>query len=133
MALPIQIDLKDGQVRALKFGSRVIADFEKKAGRSFYALLQEPPGFLHVQGLLWAGLRWQNALFSYDEAGELVDAYLERDGRLLDLWVPITEALFEANVIHRRPQPNGHGGNADAPNGAAAGEMSSPSPSGSGD
>lgn len=131
MANPVTIDLLDGEVRALKFGSRALADFEKEIGQSFYRVMREPPGFLHVQGLIWAGLRWQNPFLTYDAAGELVDAYLERDGRLLDLWPPIVAALFEARILRERAKPNGHDKEAADPNEPSEKGPTSSSPTGS--
>lgn len=98
------IDLRDGELRTLKFGALALSRFELLIcnGAGFYGMLESilnsRPPFYVLSGLLWAGLGGET---THEEACSLLDHYIARSGDKYDgqIWLSIMEALREAGVF----------------------------------
>lgn len=101
-ATPVPIDLKDGQQRSLRFGAAALAEAEQKMEfRNLPELLLQRFGFAVAVSYVWAGLRHENPRLTFQQAGDLIDGFIERGGNLEDLVEPIVEALIRARVLKR--------------------------------
>jgi hypothetical protein len=124
----VLIDLRDGRLRHLKLTNTAVCRFEERAGfKSIDSMLSAGVSTFLVQTLLWAGLLWQEPGLTWEQAGDLIDSYIDNGGEsAIDLMAPLLEALGQASIFRNRRKPNGRD-----PDGIpkAQTEQSTPAPS----
>lgn len=111
-AVPVPIDLKDGQARSLKFTSGAMIRFEERFV-PFPQLLREGLSIRFVIGLVWAGLLWENPRLTLEDVAGLFDRYSEEGGTWDDFGDLVMTTLLAHHVVK---QKNGAGGGEPPPN-----------------
>lgn len=76
----------------IRYTINAVRKLEKELGTSAFAIVQEGISIDALQTLFWAGLLHQNPALTVDQAGILLEQYLEEGGSLNGLTSVITPA-----------------------------------------
>ena len=91
------------KARKLRFDFNAIADLEQKAGVGIGALLSEEKiGFNTLRLLLWAALKWEDRKLTSEQAGDLMQDFVENGGDLTYISVLITKALEKSGMLGKQ-------------------------------
>lgn len=91
--------------RNLRYTINSLCAVEEKAGIGFESLILT--GQLSaLRLLLWAGLRHEDEDLSVEDAGDLIDAYLDNDNSIEELGEYIEEALTKAGFADQEGDEN---------------------------
>ena len=91
------------KARKLRFDFNAIADLEQKAGVGIGALLsEEKVGFNTLRLMIWAGLRWEDKRLTTDQAGEMLQDFVENGGDLTYVSVLLTKALEKSGILGKQ-------------------------------
>ena len=91
------------KARKLRFDFNAIADLEQKAGVGIGALLsEEKVGFNTLRLLLWSGLKWEDRKLTSEQAGDLMQDFVENGGDLTYISVLITKALEKSGMLGKQ-------------------------------
>lgn len=91
----------DDKERWLRFDLNALADFEQEVGMGLPQLMGSKAIFAGTRALLWAGLKWQERGLTIQKAGELIQAFIEKDGRLDDVLAACIEAATKQGALGR--------------------------------
>lgn len=133
VTVPLALDFGDGKRHAVKFGCTAHSRFEERLGfKMFGEVLGHGVTTSFTQTLLWSGLLWKDAALTFEEVGDMMDAWLAAnpDKKLRDLATVVLDAYMDSRGVKRKPKPNGHDAEAHSPNAQAETGGSASSPSG---
>lgn len=105
-AIPVRIDLADGKTHLVKYGTTAHSMFEKRCDfKSVQDMLEHGVTSFTIQALLWAGLLWKRPGLTFEEAGDMIDGYIDATGNsAYDLAVPLFQAYVESRQIPKREE-----------------------------
>ena len=95
----VQFDMLD-KPRNLRFDMNAFADLEERLGIGPSQLFAEDrSGFSTIRGLVWAGLKWEDARLKIETVGALLQTYMEAGGELGDVMTEVAKALNASGMF----------------------------------
>lgn len=92
-----EVSLVLDRPRHLRFDINAICDAEENLGLGFQTLLApERVGLYTIRIMLWAGLKWEDRGLTKDQAGKLLEEYMEKGNDPDELAQKIRSAVMKA-------------------------------------
>lgn len=103
MAPHVFIELEDKKPRPLRYDHNAVADLEELCGFGLGSLLAERKMAFHgLRLLVWAGLKWRDRTMTPQKAGDLIQTFVTRGGKLTEVQEKCLQALEQAGCIELR-------------------------------
>lgn len=102
--IPVSIELD--RVRHIRYPWRAVVDVETAAKKGLPQIMLTP-GVTSLTYLLWAGLMTEDPGLTFDTTGDLIQAYIDKGGKMDDLETAIIKGLKSGGWVQDSPNPPG--------------------------
>lgn len=96
----------------LRYDVNCLCEIEIRSGVPVQDMLEGGIGLSTVRLFVWGGLFHLNPLITVEDAGTLINGYMQQGGEIPDIIVNMTTALKESGLIKREEDGDGSEGKA---------------------
>lgn len=93
--VPVKLDRQ----RELRYGVNALCILEDKLGKNLGEILSQGMGISMLRLVFWAGLVWDDKELTEEEAGGLMDTYMQSGHAFSEVSDLITKALMKSGFV----------------------------------
>jgi hypothetical protein len=104
--MPHSVRIELDRPRQLRYDVNAVAAVEDELGLGLVALVKpDRIGYQVLRVLLWGGLRHEDATLTVDDAGDLVQSYIENGGTIVTMMEKVNLAFRASGLSAGEAQP----------------------------